>query len=369
MPVSVKVISTTDAFADLKDEWNKLLNSSEATVFQSWEWQWVWWQNFKQGKRLFILLVLDDDELIGIAPLVKSFSLLELPLTVVSFLGGMITDYNDFISKRGHEERVVEAVFSYLKNQDGWEALDLNEISESSPNLRILKKVIQQVGDFEKRELAQDMAYRLFLPSDWDNLLPLLSKKFRWNINYYTRRLFRDYRVKIVRVDDEDEVKRAMDEFFKLHRKRWFEKKIPTLLLSKKYQNFHHQISQEFFQVGKLGLYLLHLNGKAVAALYGFEYGNVFYYYLGGFDPDWAHLSVSNVLTSLVVKETIKRGFKVFDFLRGEEEYKLKWGSSPSQNWRILVAKKRGTANLIVKLIAHESLLIKKVKAGLKFKI
>lgn len=368
MPLSVKVISTTDAFADLKDEWNKLLNSSEATVFQSWEWQWSWWQNFKRGRRLFILLVYDD-ELIGIAPFCKSFSFLELPMVVVSFLGGVITDYNDFISKSEREREVVEAIFAYLKTLKDWEVLDLNEIRENSPHLKAIREILQKTGSFEKQELIKEVAYRLLLPSNWEDLMVSFSKKFQWNLNYCTRRLLKNYQVKVIRVENEDEIEPAILKFFELHNQRWLKKKIPTLLFSKKYQNFHRQVSLEFFKAGRLALYFLYLNNEPVATLYGFEFKGVFYYYLSGFNPDWASLSVSTVLTGFVIKDAIKNGFQIFDFLRGEEQHKLRWGCALQKNLCLLVAKKKKTANLIARLIAYESLLLKKTKGSLKERI
>jgi CelD/BcsL family acetyltransferase involved in cellulose biosynthesis len=54
--------------------------------------------------------------------------------------------------------------------------------------------------------------------------------------------------------------------------------------------------------------------------------GRVFYY-IGGFDPDHEALGLGTVLVGHAIAEAEAEGCCSFDFLRGQESYKYRWGA------------------------------------------
>jgi CelD/BcsL family acetyltransferase involved in cellulose biosynthesis len=84
-------------------------------------------------------------------------------------------------------------------------------------------------------------------------------------------------------------------------------------------------------------LHLLEVQGRPVAALYGFSLGRRFLYFQSGMDPHWAHHSVGLIMMGCVIEQSIKDGHREFDFLRGDEAYKYQWatGSRTTQTVRL----------------------------------
>ncbi|HSA51491.1 MAG TPA: GNAT family N-acetyltransferase [Yinghuangia sp.] len=64
-----------------------------------------------------------------------------------------------------------------------------------------------------------------------------------------------------------------------------------------------------------------------VGVLYGFLWGDTFSYYQTGWDPSYARLSLGTVLVAETVSAVRAEGATVFDFLRGAEEYKYRFGA------------------------------------------
>ncbi|MCF2529760.1 GNAT family N-acetyltransferase [Yinghuangia soli] len=64
-----------------------------------------------------------------------------------------------------------------------------------------------------------------------------------------------------------------------------------------------------------------------VGVLYGFLWGETFSYYQTGWDPSYARLSLGTVLVAETVAAVKAEGAAVFDFLRGAEEYKYRFGA------------------------------------------
>jgi GNAT acetyltransferase-like protein len=74
----------------------------------------------------------------------------------------------------------------------------------------------------------------------------------------------------------------------------------------------------------------MRLADRIVASFHGFTHPEAGkkrgYYYLGGFDPAFAQLSVGMLMIDHAVRDAIRDGAVKFDFLRGREAYKYRWG-------------------------------------------
>ena len=86
---------------------------------------------------------------------------------------------------------------------------------------------------------------------------------------------------------------------------------------------FADQQAQELCDEGGFRLWLLDAPGGPLASFLTLEWDGTVGLYNSGFRPDAAALSPGLVLLTHVVRDAIERGRRRFDFLRGEERYKL----------------------------------------------
>ena len=357
--LAVERVDAEDAFKNLRAEWNDLARRGKATIFQSWEWCWSWWQQYAKGRRLFILCIRDGNALVGLAPMFLS-SYFGLPFRVARFLGTGCSDYGGLLIDAEMAEEVIAAIFDFLAKDRSWDALDLQQLP---PNASELKALTLRPPAAPSILLPQEECLALDLPSTFEDYLKAISKKFRWNIGYYRRRLKREGEVNFYRTSRLEEVANDMEDFFHLHRKRFLSKKKLGRFLSRRFARFHLDLARELLLSEKLGLYFLEVNGVRIAALYGFEFAGAFYYYLAGSDPEWGRFSASTVLLSMVIEDCINRGLLRFDFLRGSEPYKLKWGARPLGNSRLILQRPSQRSIFVGRLLRAENSLISKAKA------
>jgi CelD/BcsL family acetyltransferase involved in cellulose biosynthesis len=130
-----------------------------------------------------------------------------------------------------------------------------------------------------------------------------------------------------------------MQLLFKFHQKRWRSKGLPGAFADARFRNFHLDIAKTFALKGQLGLFLLKLSGKPIAAIYGFKDQTKFYQYLSGFDPDYSKYSVGNQLTAYVMEKCIDDGLLEFDFMRGGEAYKDRWKTLSRWNYVAVIPR------------------------------
>ena len=129
----------------LREDWNRLLQqSSSDTVFLTWEWATAWWRSYGAKKKLWILKVEKNGELVGLVPLYKSnlkFGFFHYRGLYLIGDGSWDSDYLDAIIKTGEEEFVTRSIVTFLlEHQAQWDLLFLNEVPEISLNLELFRR-------------------------------------------------------------------------------------------------------------------------------------------------------------------------------------------------------------------------------------
>ena len=100
------------------------------------------------------------------------------------------------------------------------------------------------------------------------------------------------------------------------------------------------------FVRNRLDFWLLKLNGRIVAAQLGLRYGDTVFSLQEGYDPDYSTDSVGYVLRSQVLRNLIAQGVHNYDFLRGTDESKARWGSVVKSYLNINFARPRSRKRL-----------------------
>lgn len=66
-----------------------------------------------------------------------------------------------------------------------------------------------------------------------------------------------------------------------------------------------------------------------VGVLYGFRFGDTFAYYQTGWSREFVKQSLGSVLVATTMEWAAGEGLSTFDFLRGDDEYKRRFGAEP----------------------------------------
>jgi CelD/BcsL family acetyltransferase involved in cellulose biosynthesis len=67
---------------------------------------------------------------------------------------------------------------------------------------------------------------------------------------------------------------------------------------------------------------------RPIAVQYGFVWQDTFYQYQGGWDAAFAKRSIGTVVVAEAIRLARKNGLRSFDFLRGDERYKYRFGAT-----------------------------------------
>jgi len=329
MGMQIDVYTKAEKFDQLGDEWNRLLQRSASdTVFMTCEWQQVWWEYFgpnKENDALSLITVRDVDErLVGLWPLYdEAPGRMPRRLRIIGSPRG--SDYLDLIAQRGQEQAVYEAILDFLARWDDWESIEVDNIRTGSPTLEVLPPLAEERG-LEVQIEPLTVCPGIALPESWGAYLEQLSRKQRHEIRRKLRRAEQAMeQVKWYLSDDPQTLAQDMEVYFELFRKSSYAKEE---YLDDQRQEFFQAMASVILKAGWLYLAFLTVNGEKVTSMFCFDYGKAISVYNSGFDPQrYHHLSPGIVLLCYCIQDAIERGYPLFDFLRGDEEYKYRFGA------------------------------------------
>jgi len=338
----VTLVRDIKGLAGLRDQWQPLLNRCRPNhVFMTWEWFFAWWKHFMQGRELFVLVVQDKGEIIGILPLMLFILPKEqIKLRYLHFIGFRFeqawNDWIDIIAVRKGE--VIRAALEYLKTRQYlWDYLDLWQIPEDSDTLAIISDLAPRAGfSFEK----QPVATCPYLPttSNWETYYHASSlKRARGDIERQIRRLGARGKLEVQWIEAANLVV-DLESFFDLYERRWTALNQRAMFSQEVYRNFYRTLAQVFPRE-LLDCSFLKLDGRVIAAHFGFRYNHKLYLCTPTFDPDYAEFGPGKILLRYMIENCFADpSIHEFDFLAGSEAYKFQWATGERRSCRILIA-------------------------------
>lgn len=327
----------SDGFAALKPEWNELLHRSCCnTLFLTWEWQSTWWQHLGQGDLVLLGFRAGDGRLVGITPLFYTRN--GDGQVCLSAIGCRdVSDYVDLIVERGQEQAVYQALLDYWQTDaPAWDLIDLCNIPQDSPSLVHLRAMAEARG-YQTHVEVEDVCPIIDLPATWDEYLMTLNKKQRHEVRRKLRKADNEADTRFVVVGPDHDLQAEMEIFVDLHQKSAPEK---DAFMDPQMRGFFFEVARVLAARGWLQLAFVEMDGIKAAALLNFDYDDAILVYNSGYDPArFRQLSPGINVTARCIEHAIQLGRAKFDFLRGDEVYKYRFGAQDTEVRRLLIAQ------------------------------
>lgn len=325
-------IKLHSSFSDFnEEEWNRLASESEARgPFLQYGYLKSWWQyrgggEWPKDSELF-LLSFNKDSLAGVAPF---FRVKGDESPILYLLGAVeISDYLDLI---GPQEIIDDMASGFLRllGQEAHHDIEkvvLVNLPESSPTLPALKNAADEYGWDVKTERAYP-APSISLPESWEGYLDTLEEKDAQEIRRKESKLEEDAQsLDLVFTGQKSRLEQDFETFLELmamdRRKEKF--------LAGSMRDQQRATANWSFYAGILQLSFLEINGEKASGYFCFDDGEAIYVYNSGFDPKFSIYSPGWVHLTRLIRHSIESGRRVFDFMRGDEEYKYRFGGKDS---------------------------------------
>lgn len=239
--------------------------------------------------------------------------------------GSPLADYTGFVCAAGHEELALAALAEHVKSRLDWRYFSIRDALD--PRLDAFLGHFSEPR-FRVERHAPSVCPFLELPESWEAYLETRpSRRMRREIRHDLRAMERLPGLRRTTLADGGE--RQISTLLELWQGRWGELPEPQL-------EQYRSVFRSCLESGCLWLDVFWDEDVPITGLLAFlDRGQrSFCFYITGFDPRYASLSPGTVIIAHAIREAIGNGYRVFDFLRGDEPYKFSLGAEtrPAEN-------------------------------------
>ncbi|MBI3158689.1 MAG: GNAT family N-acetyltransferase [Chloroflexi bacterium] len=339
----IDVIRDEAEWLPLAAEWNALLSHSATDVpFLRHEYLLAWWRHKGGGEwpdDSPLTIVTGRDEsgaLRGVAPLFQSVNKEGRP--ALFLLGSVeISDFLDVLARPQDLLAFLTALLAYLAGPDApaWGCLDWLNLLEESPTLAALETAAAAAGLAFSRPRLQPAPY-IPLHGDFDAWLNSIDGRERQEFRRKLRNAAR-YPVPVswYKVEDPASLTAEFEDFGRLMVQERGKQDFLTPRMAAQMQ----AIAAAAQAGGYLDLRFLTVGKQKAAALFSFDYKNRIWGYNSGLENRFAELSPGAVLLGHALMDACEKNREAFDFMRGNESYKYRYGGVDRWVVRVVVER------------------------------
>ncbi|HEU5320911.1 MAG TPA: GNAT family N-acetyltransferase, partial [Methylomirabilota bacterium] len=325
--LELRELTSLEALARARDGWDRAVAAAAApNVFLTADWLQAWWRHFGASATPWLLLAEDAGEPVAaVALMLTAHRAGPVRLRALEAPGADVPTCADHMApacRPGAEGAVAGLVARHLRRHGRrWDVAQWQAVPEGSAAMVRLAEALAPAARRQWRP-SRPCPY-LPLDGRWEAVEERLQRKFRDLRKYLAAVERRGGRFLLVRT--EAELRQVLGELRRLNRLRVRSKGgVPGLERDDLFA-FVGDVSARFLRRGWLRLHALEIGGETIGVNLNFAYGGKVYGYMSGFDPEWTRHGIGTVVMRQAVRTAQEEGFREYDFLRGDEDYKYRW--------------------------------------------
>ncbi len=332
--MKIDILDTIDDFSRIRENWDLLyLEDPEAHLFLSWEWLQKY---LSHRHRWFILALRQDGDAHYCAFLPLKVSTYQDEKTglfcdEIRMAGNYGADYTGFLCRPGLEDAAADAFAAHI-GRENWTTVTFDYFYTASSRLDRL------LAGFPKDQFVQASTEHgnpdnidnticpyVNLPACWEDYLAThMSAQTRQKLRRFMRMVQSSPDYSITHATPET-IERDLDTLFRLWRIKWAARKgnkIDRLIA------LTREMLLDAFNQGALDVPVLWFQGRPLGVLANLldRQKKTILFYITGRDEEWTTPSPGLLLHGFAIRDAIAQGYRVYDFLRGNEAYKYSFG-------------------------------------------
>lgn len=344
---STEVARTDKEIRRLETDWNRLNDAAAfPNIFMTFDWFWAWNQRFARETRSpsrepNVLVFKRGETVTGIAPLIRrTASRFGLAVRKIEFVESE-SAYNDLVAGDDADTH-TSALIGYLADtRDQWDLVDLRSLRETGNTVASLKNALTG-RNLAYRILPEKSCPYLTLDAPWEVMLSRLSTSTRHRLRNQQNRLDRmqaeGLRTRII--EDPQTEPGLVQKLIELEsQKRIDGKLVPPF--SARYPEIFEYLFKRLGPQRWITVFLMELGDVPVAWNLIFRAGSKLWCYHRAFNRAFSRLSPGTMLDTALIDYGFSHGFDEYDFLYGNESYKLQWNTGVHERFRLVIWSKR----------------------------
>lgn len=326
--MQIQCIDNNGDFLKLRDEWHALWRgTANPSYFLSHDWIRCCWQELQSTNSLRIFVVRNGVQPVLIAPWMRSRGFqLKLPVKLLTFIDHPETQVADIICMAGPQaDEAFGSLIRHLlrEGSSDWDLLALDKIGSGSSIVQLLERI--QYSFRSRPQLRSDnKVFIIPLHGTWEEYQGARSARFRKTTRNVANRMTRMGKVEVKCYSGMD-INDAVRKLFSVADASWKLSSGVAITSSKGRTKFFEDLIATAVTAKGLRIWILEINGKAIASETQVVDGRTVYALRSDYDERYAESSPGAYLQIEILKSLFGRGFQEYNFGVGLNPYKARW--------------------------------------------
>jgi CelD/BcsL family acetyltransferase involved in cellulose biosynthesis len=310
-PVTLELHRSPAKVSALEAEWTRLYEESEnKNPFLSFDWTLACWATRERSAELFVATAREKGRLVGVAPLCIET---RAGFRMLRFIADERSDYLGFLASPEVERRLLDEIAA-MKGE--WDLVLLQKLTPSYSSL--LEGELSENHSWHRTRWTS--APYCLAEGDWDSFHrdgPIWLREARRR----TRRYFKDgYTAECF---TGTEAAKRVPLVSQVEARSWKAKEGATRLQPGPGADLLRRGFETLGSRGEMELWLGFVGERAVAYHIYFVLPGRLWHYHTGYEEEYRNTRAGSIVAYLAIQSAWDRGIREFDYLSGEEPYKL----------------------------------------------
>ncbi len=300
---------------EVERDWDELADATGASPFRRPGWIGAWWNAFGEGT-LELATVRRDGRLAAVLPLRRHLGALGSPTNWHTPEFGPVASDATSLRRLAHELLALRPRRISLAFLDsGSETATCLREAAAARGFRVLERTLMSSPYLE-------------IDQTWPEYERSLSRNVRGDAKRRLRRLEELGALTTDVRDGSERLEELLTEGFRLEASGWKGSSGSAIASQSRTEIFYRSVARWGAAQGILRIAFLRLDGVAIAFHYCLEHAGAHYFIKGGHDSAYSRYSPGKVLTHAMLSRAFSLGLSSYEFLGGEDPWKLRWTSS-----------------------------------------
>jgi CelD/BcsL family acetyltransferase involved in cellulose biosynthesis len=319
----VVVITDRVAFAALEHEWDALVARTDDQPFYRHAFLRLWLEHFGSDSTLRLLTLRSaEGRLVAVLPLLLRRARMHgVPVRELSSAANLHSCRFDLVAE--DPQLAAEAFVQALQARHDWDVLRLVDVPEGGAARALIGAAVR--AGLCGSTWPSIRSPFISLPGVAGATFECGSAKFRANLRRRRKRLQEQGRVTLERIDGGPALQRQLEEGLRLEARGWKGNAGTAILQDPATLGFYVGLAQHAAARGMLRLWVMRLDGRAIAFHFALEHGGRYLLLKPAYDEALGACSPGQLLMQDVLADCVRRGLREFDFLGPDMPWKRDW--------------------------------------------
>jgi CelD/BcsL family acetyltransferase involved in cellulose biosynthesis len=312
-------VESLEVFKDLEEDWDELFNRSlNATVFQSFVWNYDFYKREKHTASLMILLIKDKNELVGIAPLKISKT---MGIPKIEFIGSSFSGCYLNILMESDREDICQAIGKYIAERFDSAIVYIPYYNAVDFSINVFIASLMANG-WSGNTWVRNISHYINEIKNFDNFYLTISSKAKSNIRRLEKNLGTLGAISILKYTHTDVNEELLSDIKRILLNSWLYERGAEQV----YFGANTEVLLDMARKGYLEIFTISIDQKAIGYTINILSKNAVYLYMTAFDRNYGVYAPGKLILKHVLEECLNNHLE-FDFLFGQGDYKIFWAN------------------------------------------